>query len=127
MPSLADQDASDYADGVVAMGAKGGRPAPRGRMEDVRMTEVPPTETLRDRAVQIYDAFTHEHHDRRTLLRQMTALAGSAAAAEARDAPSPAAELPAADSSSWVSTAPQVGRGEKRPSSSAPEEEGRWQ
>lgn len=83
MPSLADQDASDYADGVVAMGAKGGRPAPRGRMEDVRMTEVPPTETLRDRAVQIYDAFTHEHHDRRTLLRQMTALAGSAAAAEA--------------------------------------------
>ncbi|WP_298089411.1 dienelactone hydrolase family protein [uncultured Sphingomonas sp.] len=38
---------------------------------------------LRDRAVQIYDAFTHEHHDRRTLLRQMTLLAGSAAAAEA--------------------------------------------
>lgn len=38
---------------------------------------------LRDRAVQIYDAFTHEHHDRRTLLRQMTLLAGSAGAAEA--------------------------------------------
>ena len=38
---------------------------------------------LRDRAVRLYDAFTHEHHDRRTLLRQMTALAGSAAAAEA--------------------------------------------
>lgn len=38
---------------------------------------------LRDRAVQLYDAFTHEHHDRRTLLRQMTALAGSVAAAEA--------------------------------------------
>lgn len=38
---------------------------------------------LRDRAVEIYDAFTHEHHDRRTLLKQMTALAGSVAAAEA--------------------------------------------
>lgn len=38
---------------------------------------------LRGRAVQLYDAFTHEHHDRRTLLRQMTALAGSVAAAEA--------------------------------------------
>ena len=39
--------------------------------------------SLRDRAVQLYDAFTHEHRDRRTLLRQMTALAGSAIAAEA--------------------------------------------
>lgn len=39
--------------------------------------------TLRDRAVQLYDAFTHEHRDRRTLLREMTALAGSAVAAEA--------------------------------------------
>ncbi len=38
---------------------------------------------IRDRAIQIYDAFTHEHRDRRTLLRQMTALAGSLAAAEA--------------------------------------------
>lgn len=38
---------------------------------------------LRDRAVQLYDAFTHEHHDRRTLLKQMTLLAGSTAAAEA--------------------------------------------
>jgi carboxymethylenebutenolidase len=38
---------------------------------------------MRDRAVQLYDAFTHEHRDRRTLLRQMTALAGSAVAAEA--------------------------------------------
>ncbi len=37
---------------------------------------------LRDRAVQLYDAFTHEHRDRRELLRQMTLLAGSAAAAE---------------------------------------------
>jgi carboxymethylenebutenolidase len=47
------------------------------------MTDIPPTDLLHDRAVRIYDAFTHEHHDRRTLLRQMTALAGSAAAAEA--------------------------------------------
>lgn len=38
---------------------------------------------LRDRAIQLYDAFTHDHRDRRTLLRQMTALAGSVAAAEA--------------------------------------------
>lgn len=38
--------------------------------------------SLRDRAVQLYDAFTHEHRDRRTLLRQMTALAGSVVAAE---------------------------------------------
>lgn len=39
--------------------------------------------SLRDDAVQLYDAFTHDHRDRRTLLRQMTALAGSVAAAEA--------------------------------------------
>lgn len=39
--------------------------------------------SLRGRAVQLYDAFTHEHRDRRTLLRQMTVLAGSAVAAEA--------------------------------------------
>ena len=38
---------------------------------------------LHDRAVQLYDAFTHEHRDRRQLLREMTALAGTAAAAEA--------------------------------------------
>jgi carboxymethylenebutenolidase len=46
------------------------------------MTHGSDTDTLHDRAVRIYDAFTHEHHDRRTLLRQMTVLAGSAAAAE---------------------------------------------
>lgn len=39
--------------------------------------------SLRDRAIGLYDAFTHEHRDRRTLLRQMTALVGSVAAAEA--------------------------------------------
>ena len=38
---------------------------------------------LRDRAIRIYDAFTHDHRDRRTLLREMTLLAGSAVAAEA--------------------------------------------
>jgi carboxymethylenebutenolidase len=40
------------------------------------------TEDIRDRAVAIYDRFTHEHHDRRTLLREMTLLTGSALAAE---------------------------------------------
>jgi carboxymethylenebutenolidase len=38
---------------------------------------------FRDRAVALYDAFTHEHHDRRRLLKQMTLLAGSTGAAEA--------------------------------------------
>jgi carboxymethylenebutenolidase len=38
---------------------------------------------LRDRAVGLYDAFTHVHRDRRRLLREMTLLAGTAAAAEA--------------------------------------------
>ncbi|HEU4961854.1 MAG TPA: dienelactone hydrolase family protein [Sphingomonas sp.] len=38
---------------------------------------------LRARAIALYDAFTHEHRDRRALLKQMAALAGSVAAAEA--------------------------------------------
>jgi carboxymethylenebutenolidase len=38
---------------------------------------------LRDHAIRLYDAYTHEHLDRRRLLREMTALAGSLAAAEA--------------------------------------------
>lgn len=38
---------------------------------------------LRDRAIAIYDRFTHDHRDRRTLLRKMTLLTGSALAAEA--------------------------------------------
>ena len=38
---------------------------------------------LRARAIALYDAFTHEHRDRRTLLKQMAGLAGSVAAAEA--------------------------------------------
>lgn len=37
---------------------------------------------IRDRAIQIYDAFTHEHRDRRALLREMVGLVGSVAAAE---------------------------------------------
>ena len=37
---------------------------------------------LRDQAVQLYDRYTHEHLDRRRLLREMTALVGSLAAAE---------------------------------------------
>lgn len=40
------------------------------------------TDDIRDRAVAIYDRFTHEHHDRRTLLREMTLLTGGALAAE---------------------------------------------
>ena len=44
---------------------------------------VPTMTDLRDQAIQLYDAYTHEHRDRRTLLKQMTALAGSVAAAEA--------------------------------------------
>ncbi|MCM8729631.1 dienelactone hydrolase family protein [Hephaestia sp. GCM10023244] len=57
---------------------------------------------LRQRAIAIYDAFTHEHRDRRTLLRQMVALAGSVAAAEALIAgiaatPAAAAIAPADD------------------------------
>ncbi|PCD03248.1 carboxymethylenebutenolidase [Sphingomonas spermidinifaciens] len=38
---------------------------------------------LRRHAIDLYDAFTHEHRDRRRLLTEMTALAGSVAAAEA--------------------------------------------
>lgn len=37
---------------------------------------------IRDQAVQLYDAYTHEHRDRRRLLREMAAVAGSVAAAE---------------------------------------------
>lgn len=38
---------------------------------------------LRARAMALYDRFTHEHHDRRAFLAELTALAGSAAAANA--------------------------------------------
>lgn len=39
--------------------------------------------TIRQRAIELYDAYTHEGRDRRAFLREMTLLAGSAAAAEA--------------------------------------------
>lgn len=60
------------------------------------------TDTLRDRAIALYDAFTHEGRDRRAFLREMTLLAGSAAAAEALIAsiaasPAAAAIVPADD------------------------------
>jgi carboxymethylenebutenolidase len=38
---------------------------------------------LRQRAIDLYDAYTHDHRDRRTLLKQMAALVGSVSAAEA--------------------------------------------
>lgn len=38
---------------------------------------------IRQRAIELYDAYTHEGRDRRGFLRQMTLLAGSTAAAEA--------------------------------------------
>jgi carboxymethylenebutenolidase len=37
---------------------------------------------VRQRAIALYDAFTHTHHDRRAFLRDLTVLAGSAAAAQ---------------------------------------------
>lgn len=60
------------------------------------------TDTLRDRAIALYDTFTHEGRDRRAFLREMTLLAGSAAAAEALIAsiaasPAAAAIVPADD------------------------------
>lgn len=39
--------------------------------------------TIRQRAIELYDAYTHEGRDRRAFLREMTLLAGSVAAAEA--------------------------------------------
>ncbi|MFV0625677.1 dienelactone hydrolase family protein [Sphingomonas sp. ac-8] len=38
---------------------------------------------IRDRAIALYDAFTHDHRDRRAFMREMVALTGSAVAAEA--------------------------------------------
>ena len=38
---------------------------------------------LTQRAIALYDAFTHTHRDRRTFMRELTMLAGSAAAANA--------------------------------------------
>jgi carboxymethylenebutenolidase len=57
---------------------------------------------IRQRAIELYDAYTHEGRDRRAFLREMTMLAGSAAAAEALIAgiatsPAAAAIVPADD------------------------------
>ncbi len=38
---------------------------------------------LRQRAVELYDAFTHQHADRRSFMRELSMLAGGAAAANA--------------------------------------------
>ncbi|ARS29327.1 dienelactone hydrolase family protein [Sphingomonas sp. KC8] len=38
---------------------------------------------LRARAIALYDRFTHDHHDRRAFLAELTTLAGNAAAANA--------------------------------------------
>lgn len=56
----------------------------------------------RQEAIELYDAYTHEGRDRRAFLRDMTALAGSVAAAEALIAsiaasPAAAAVVPADD------------------------------
>lgn len=56
----------------------------------------------RQRAIELYDAYTHEGRDRRAFLREMTLLAGSAAAAETLIAsiaasPAAAAMVPADD------------------------------
>lgn len=58
--------------------------------------------TIRQRAIELYDAYTHEGRDRRAFLREMTVLAGSVAAAEALIAgiaasPAAAAIVPADD------------------------------
>lgn len=57
---------------------------------------------IRARAIALYDAFTHDHRNRRQLLREVAALAGSVAAAEALIAtiaatPAAAQQVPAAD------------------------------
>jgi len=59
-------------------------------------------EQTRQRAIELYDAYTHEGRDRRAFMRGMTLLAGSAAAAEAlvgaiAAAPGAAAIVPADD------------------------------
>jgi carboxymethylenebutenolidase len=59
-------------------------------------------ENIRRHAIELYDAFTHDGRDRRSFLREVTLLAGSAAAAEALIAsiaasPAAAAMVPADD------------------------------
>jgi carboxymethylenebutenolidase len=67
---------------------------------------------LRREAIDLYDAFTHEHRDRRRLLREMSLLTGSVVAAEAliasiAAAPAAAAEqVPANDARLAISRGP---------------------
>jgi carboxymethylenebutenolidase len=61
-----------------------------------------PNEDLRQKAIALYDRFTHDGMDRRLFMRRMVALAGSAAAAEAligaiSASPAAAAIVPAND------------------------------
>ncbi|PTD26245.1 carboxymethylenebutenolidase [Sphingomonas fennica] len=67
-------------------------------MEGEAMTD----KDLRARAIALYDRFTHDHHNRRAFLAELTTLAGSAAAANALAAaiaadPAAAAIVPADD------------------------------
>ena len=60
------------------------------------------TDTVRDRAIALYDRFTHEGMERREFMSRMVAIAGSAAAAEAlvgaiAASPAAAAVVPADD------------------------------
>jgi len=67
---------------------------------------------LRARAIALYDAFTHEHRDRRAFMAEMVALAGSAAAAEALIAgiaASPAAAQQIAPTDARLDTAKRSG------------------
>ncbi|KQM84845.1 carboxymethylenebutenolidase [Sphingomonas sp. Leaf22] len=67
---------------------------------------------LRARAIALYDAFTHEHRDRRAFMAEMVALAGSVAAAEtliAGIAASPAAAQQIAATDSRLDTAKRSG------------------
>jgi carboxymethylenebutenolidase len=73
---------------------------------------------VRREAIDLYDAFTHEHCDRRRLLSDMTALAGSVAAAEAliasiAAAPAAAQQVPADDSRLVTGKAPYAAGGAK--------------
>ena len=66
------------------------------------MSDEPP-EDIHSRAIALFDAFTHVHHDRRAFMAELTALAGTAVAAEAlltTIAPSAAsaAQIPVDDS-----------------------------
>lgn len=69
------------------------------------------SDDIRQRAIELYDRFTHEGMDRRLFISRMVALAGSAAAAEAligTIAASPAAAAIVPDNDSRLTTATTV-------------------